>query len=48
MCAVVFDLSFAKAFMNVFFQMTSNVALKRSSQSYLHVFVRWKNSQLKK
>jgi len=29
-------------------QITSNVALKQASQSYLDVFVRWKNSQVKK
>jgi len=34
--------------MNVFFQIISNVALKQASQSYLHVFVRWKNRQVKK
>jgi len=34
--------------MNVFFQITSNIALKKAGQSYLHVFVGCKSSQVKK
>jgi len=35
--AVILDLSFVKPFLNVFFQLTSNVALNQASQSYLCV-----------
>jgi len=48
MSAIVFDLSFVKPFTNVHFQIASNVALKQASQSYLHVFVKGKDSQVKK
>jgi len=30
--------------MNIFFQITSNVALKQASESYLHIFVRVKKT----